>query len=263
MRHVTVGQFVPGDSPVHRLDPRTKIFLLVAAMVVTFNVSRPASLAAMLVWCVAGALAAGLTPRYFLGGLRAIAMLLAITVAFNMLLVRGGPLLYALGPLRVTQDGVSQAGLMAARLSLLMLLTSLFTLTTSPIRMTDALEKLLAPLRILRVPTTELAMMTSIALRFIPTLVECAERIIKAQMARGARFDQGGPLGRARVLVPVLVPLFVQAFGAAEDLAVAMEARCYRGGVRRTRMVGLEFRWTDVLALLLGGLLLAGTPWLP
>lgn len=261
MRHVTVGQFVPGDSLVHRLDPRIKLFLVGLAMGIAFTVVGAASLATLGALCLLGASLARLPVTYFLGGLRTIALLLVVTLFFNLFFVRGGPLLVALGPLSVTRAGAGAAGLMGARLVLLMLMTSLFTLTTSPIRMTDALERILAPLRRVGLPSAEIAMMMSIALRFIPTLIETAERIMKAQMARGARFSEGSAVSRARALLPVLVPLFVHAFGAAEELAVAMEARCYRGGSHRTRMVSLTLRPLDFWVLLIAGGTLCAVLW--
>lgn len=261
MRNVTVGQYVPGDSPVHALDPRVKVVLLALAMTTTFSVSSPYAVLALLVLTLAGAIAARLPLGYFLGGLRTVGLLIAMTTVFNLLLVHGGRPLFTLGPVTIDTHGARMAFLLASRLVLLMLLTSLFTLTTSPIRMTDALERLLSPLRRIGVPTAEIAMMTSIALRFIPTLVETAERIMKAQLARGARFGEGGAISRARALVPVLVPLFVTSFGAAEDLATAMEARCYRGGRGRTRMISLQMHAVDLAAVALVGTLLCAVVW--
>jgi energy-coupling factor transport system permease protein len=253
MRNVTIGQFVPGDSAWHRADPRVKLFLSLAAMIAAFSMHTPLPLLALFLLCMAGAAAARLPLGWYLGGLRTIWLLIGITFVFNALLIRTGPVLYAAGPLQVHADGLRLALLTSARLMLMVLIASLFTLTTSPIRITDGIERILSPLRRLGVPTTDIAMMMSIALRFIPTLMESAERIMKAQIARGASFGGRGPLARARALIPILVPLFVTSFRAADDLATAMEARCYHGG-ERTRMVPLRLTMLDVRCVLLAGL---------
>lgn len=188
---------------------------------------------------------------YMVRGLRLVWVLALLTFVFHLTLTPGTPFAGLEGwPL--THEGLQRGGAMALRLFLLVLATSLLSLTTSPILLTDAVEKILHPFRRLGVPSHELAMVSTIALRFVPTLALETERIMKAQMARGARFDSGGPLARARALVPVLVPLFVSAFRHAEDLAVAMEARCYRGGEGRTRLRELRFTGRDFLAMLVG-----------
>lgn len=261
VRNVTVGQYLPGVSLLHRLDPRTKIFLMAAAMVATFTVEGTVAVSLLGAMCLAGAAVARLPLSYFLGGLRSIAFLLAVTFVFNALFVRGGTVLVEGGGLAVTSRGLMVSLLMTSRLVLLFLLTSLFTLTTSPLRITDALEILLSPARRLGLPASEIAMMTSIALRFIPTLVETTERIMKSQMARGAPIHEGSLISRTRSLIPVLVPLLLHSFQAAEDLATAMEARCYRGGTR-TRLVTLSYRTEDLWTLVGVGAFLAGLCWL-
>lgn len=218
-------------------------------MIGLFLVTRLELLAlAGLLGLVAGRVAR-LPVGYLLRGLRMVWVLALLTFVFNAAFTPGTQVVPG-WPL--THEGLLRGGTMAGRLFLLVLATSLLSLTTSPIQLTDAVEKLLSPFRRLGVPSHEIAMVSTIALRFVPTLALEAERIMKAQMARGARFDEGGPLRRSRALIPVLVPLFVSAFRHAEDLAVAMEARCYRGGEGRTRLRELRFTLRDLLLTLLG-----------
>ena len=254
-----VGQYVPGHSPVHRLDPRTKIGLLVAYTVVLFLVEAWRAYALLGAAILAATWAARLPAGHLLAGLRPMAWLAGITLVLNLVAVPGDPLVH-LGPLVATRQGLELGLRLAVRLLLLVAAASLLTLTTSPIALTDGLEALL---RLLgrRVPAHELAMMMTIALRFIPTLAEEAERIMKAQLARGARFHQGGPLQRLRALVPLLVPLFVSAFRRADDLALAMEARGYRGGEGRTRYRELRPGPADALAAALAALLFGWILW--
>ncbi|HEY8394279.1 MAG TPA: energy-coupling factor transporter transmembrane protein EcfT [Thermaerobacter sp.] len=246
MRDLLIGQYVPGDSALHRLDPRTKIVLTVVYAIVLFMVHRWAAYAVMAAATVAAVAWARLSPVYMLRGLRPVLLLLALTLVLNLFVVPGDPLA-RVGPLTATREGLELGLRLVARLVLLVTTASLLTLTTSPIALTDGIEALLRPLG-RRVPAHELAMMMSIALRFIPTLAEEAERIMKAQMARGADFTRGGPLQRARGLVPLLVPLFISAFRRADDLALAMEARCYRGGEGRTRYRELRLGGRDAVA---------------
>lgn len=258
LRNVTFGQFISSDSVIHRLDPRVKVGLLAIGMTVCLQCRHLVPLALVAIACVGAAVAAGLSARYYLTGLRTIGVLLIFTVCFNAFYVHGGAPLMRVGQLTLDTEGLHFALLMASRLLLLFLMTSLFTLTTSPLRLTDALESILSPLRYVGVRTAELSMMVSIALRFVPTLVDHTEKILKAQVSRGARFDEGNVLSRTRAMVPVLVPLFVQAFRAADALAEAMEARCYRGGAGRTRLVTLRVGPPDVAAVLLVGALAIG-----
>jgi energy-coupling factor transport system permease protein len=261
LRHVTIGSYLPGNSVAHRLDPRLKAGLLIMGMTAVFCVASLGSLLLLLGLCLLAARLAAIGVGFFLGGLRVVAPLLLFTFVFNAALVHGGAPLLSLGGWTLWQAGVNAALVMSLRLVLLLLLTSLYTLTTSPVRITDAIESLLSPLRFIGVPAAEIAMMMSIALRFIPTLVDATEKIMKAQMARGARFSEGGLLSRARGLLPVLVPLFVHAFRSAEELAIAMEARCYRGGSHRTRLVSLRCGPLDLSAAVLVGTLLATICW--
>lgn len=241
---IALGQYVPGNSFLHRLDPRTKIGLVTGFIVLMFVVETWWGYGVGAGMVALGLVAGRLSPRWVLRGLRPIVVLIAISAVLNAFWTEGRTL-WQWGPLRLTAEGVERAGMMGLRLVLLVAGASLLTLTTSPIDLTDAIERLLTPLRRVGVPAHELAMMMSIALRFVPTLAEEAERIMKAQMARGAAFDRGSLWARARALVPLLVPLFVSAFRRADDLALAMEARCYRGGEGRTRLRQLRMRRRD------------------
>lgn len=258
LRHVTLGQFVPGHSIVHRLDARVKLGLLVIGMATIFSCQHIVPLCIFGGICVGAVACARIRVRYFLAGLRTISLLIAVTFLFNLAFIRGGTPLLSIGGWSVDREGLHVAGLLTARVILLFLTTSLFTLTTSPIRLTDALESLTSGLRLVGVRTAELSMTVSIALRFIPTLVDTTEKIMKAQLSRGARFDEGSVLSRAQAMVSVLVPLFVQALHAADVLAEAMEARCYRGGMGRTRLVTLSAEGKDIVAVLLCGVAAIG-----
>ncbi len=251
VRYVTIGQYLPRESPVHRLDPRTKMGAVALLTVTIFLVRDFAGYGLLALFLAAVVALAQIPYGYLLRGLRPVLFLLALTVVLNVFFsgASGGPVLFRVGPLVATQQGVLRAAFVGCRLVALILVTSLLTYTTSPVDLTDGMERFLRPFRRLGVPGHELAMMMTIALRFIPTLLEETEKIMKAQMARGAVFDRGGVLQRARALVPVLVPLFVSAFRRAEELGLAMEARCYRGGEHRTRMKQLRLRVRDGVAL--------------
>jgi len=245
---VTIGQYFPGDSLLHRLDPRVKITgVLILSVAIFLPRAWPGYLAAILFTLFLVAL--GRVPlRLILRGMRPILIFLLITAAFNLFLTPGDPL-FRLGPLTATREGLVLVGVTTTRLVLLVTVASLLTLTTSPIRLTDGLERMLRPLQPIGVPAHELALMMTIALRFIPTLAEEADRIMRAQQARGASFSTGSLMARVRSLVPVLVPLFVASFRRADELATAMEARGYRGGDGRTRMHELVFTARDGAAL--------------
>lgn len=252
-RFVTIGQYVPRESPVHRLDPRTKIAAVTSFMVVIFVVRDFVGYGLLTLFLLAIIALARIPLGFVLRGLRPIVFLLLLTVVLNVFFsgVEGGTVIFRLWRFAATREGIIRALFIAYRLILLVGVTSLLTFTTSPVELTDGIERLLRPFRRVGVPAHELAMMMTIALRFIPTLLEETEKIMKAQMARGAVFDRGGALRRARALVPVLVPLFVSAFRRADELALAMEARCYRGGDKRTRMKELRFAPRDAAALVL------------
>lgn len=257
---IVLGQFVPGDSPVHRLDPRTKILAMIAYIVLVFLVRAMPVFAVPLLFVLGALLISGVPARYALSSLRPMRWLIAFMFLINLFFTQGERVLFSWWIIRVTAEGLRQAVFISLRLILLVAGTSLLTLTTSPIALTDGLERLLKPLKRIRFPAHELAMMMTIALRFIPTLLEETERIRKAQMARGADFETGGLLARARAMVPLLVPLFVSAFRRADELAMAMESRCYHGGEGRTRMHELHYARRDLLAALLIALLLAAVP---
>lgn len=248
MRNVTIGQYFPGTSPVHRLDPRTKLMLAFAYVLVLFVLSSGLSYL-VLAAASLGLIALSRIPiKLVLRGLRPILVILSLTLVLHVFTSREGTLLLQAGFLRIYSGGVRQGFLLAFRLVLLVLSTSLLTLTTSPIALTDAIEALLKPFRKLGLPAHELAMMMTIALRFIPTLIEEAEKIMKAQLARGADFESGGLVRRAKSLLPLLIPLFISAFRRADELAMAMEARCYRGGDSRTKFKVLRYTSLDLCA---------------
>ncbi len=253
IRNVTIGQYIPRDSLVHHLDPRTKIIAVTLLMVVIFLVPDFGGYL-LLSGFLLGVLLLAQIPLRFVGrGLRPALFLLAFTVVLNLFFsgIQGGTPLLQLGPLLVTRESLARSLFIAYRLIALIVVTSLMTFTTSPVALTDGLERLMRPFRRIGVPAHELAMMMTIALRFIPTLLEETEKIMKAQMARGADFRRGSIIKRARAVIPILVPLFVSAFRRADELALAMEARCYRGGEGRTQMKELRYGRADLVALVI------------
>ena len=253
-----VGRFYPVGSPLHELDPRTKVVATAVFVVGLFFVDSALGFLAAGVATVALVAASRVPPRAFLGLLRPVLFIAALTFLFQVLFSRDGPELFAWGLLQVHEGGLRLGLLLAARLLILVTAAGLLTATTAPVALADGMEDLLSPLKRLRFPAHEVAMMMTIALRFIPTLGEEAEKISRAQAARGANFEDGGLLRRARALVPLLVPLTVGAFRRADELAEAMESRGYRGGVGRVRYRELRFRARDAVALLLT-LLAVGT----
>lgn len=248
-----LGQYYPADSPVHAMDPRAKIAISIAFMVILFVGNNFQAFLVMGLFALAAAALSRVPWRLLVRGLKPIVFIMVFTMGFHLFLTPG-PILFKLGPLTATWAGLIQGLFIGVRLIILIVFTSLLTLTTSPIELTDGLEDLLNPFARFGIPAHELAMMMTIALRFIPTLLEEAERIMKAQMARGADFESGNVVRRAKSLVPLLVPLFVSAFRRADDLAMAMEARCYRGGEGRTRMRELHMAFRDYAALALVGI---------
>ncbi len=245
---VPFGQFVPGDSPVHRLDARVKIGVTLAFTIALFAFDSWAGLGVAAVAVAVAVSVSGVPWRLAARGLRAISWLLLFTLVANALRLDSASALASIGPVDVDGPGLARGAFFAARILLLVLGTSLVTLTTSPVALTDGLSSIMRPLGYLRFPVDDVAMMLSIALRFVPTTAEEAERIVVAQTARGARFDEGGPIARARAWLPVLVPLFVRLFRRADDLAIAMESRCYTGQ-KRTRLRELVMRTTDWVVL--------------
>ena len=248
MKDITLGQYYPVDSWVHRLDPRTKILLTIALIVAVFMVKSMVGYALILGFVYLTARMSKIPFRMLWKGVRSLRFILILTFLLNLFFNSGTTELVKLGFIRITWEGLSQAVHYSLRLVFLVMGTSLMTLTTSPIALSDGIEMLLSPLKKLHFPAHELAMMMSIALRFIPTLMEEADKIMKAQMARGADFESGNLLARAKAMVPLLVPLFVSAFRRAGDLAMAMESRCYHGGENRTRLRVLKMTRNDLIA---------------
>jgi len=246
IKDITIGQFIPGESLLHRADPRIKIILTILYMAVVFIVFNYISFAILSAFTFLVIISSGVPLRYTLKGLKPVLIIVIFTAVINILTVKGTPL-FQYGFISITYEGIDMAVKMALRLSLLVIGASLLTLTTTPIMLTDGLEKLMHPLNRINVPVHEMAMMMTIALRFIPTLLEETDKIMKAQAARGADFDTGNMVQRAKSFIPVLVPLFVSAFRRADELAVAMEARCYRGSAGRTRMKQLKLGSSDLI----------------
>ena len=242
---MTIGQFFPGDSFLYRLDPRTKLILTIALIILVFITGSFVGfglICLFIIWCAAST-KIGL--KYMIKGLKPIFLIIALTFFLNLFLMKDGETLVKLGFIHITTGGLRTALFMAVRLILLVLSSQILTLTTSPIALTDGLESLLRPLSKFGFPAHEISMMMSIALRFIPTLMEETGKIKRAQMARGADFESGNLIARAKAMIPLLVPLFVSAFRRADELAMAMEARCYRGGAGRTKMKQLKYGWRD------------------
>ena len=235
IRDITLGQYYPGESMIHRLDPRTKIVGTLLYLISLFVADSFLGLGVAVLFLGICIKLSGVPLKFMLKGLKPIFMIMLFTFVLNIFMT-SGEVLVALGPLKITIEGIYNAFFKVARLALLIIGSSLMTLTTKPINLTDGIERLLSPLQKIGVPAHELAMMMSIALRFIPTLLDETDKIMKAQMARGADFESGNLFQRAKSLIPLLVPLFISAFRIAVDLAMAMEARCYRGGENRTRL---------------------------
>ena len=257
IKDITLGQYFPGESAVHRLDPRTKIMGTFVFLISLFLVNHFAGFGLAGLFVLGLILISGVPFRFLFRGLKPILFLIVFTMLINLFMTSGTPLV-SLGPLSVTEEGLYRASFMALRLVLLIFGSSLLTLVTKPITLTDGMERLMSPFNRLGLPSHELAMMMTIALRFIPTLLDETDKIMKAQTARGADFESGNLFRRAKGLIPLLVPLFVSAFRIAADLAMAMEARCYRGGQGRTRMNGMAFGKNDVFAALILALYATG-----
>ena len=249
IRDITIGQYYPADSLLHRLDPRTKFVGTLIFIVSVFVFHTFPGYAVASVFLLGTILLSKVPFKFIFKGLKAIFILLLFTVFFNIILTPG-EVLWSLGFIKVTKEGLILAGRMAIRLIYLVIGSSVMTLTTTPNQLTDGMERLLRPLNKLHVPVHEIAMMMSIALRFIPILLEETDKIMKAQIARGADFETGNLIQKAKNMVPLLVPLFISAFRRANDLAMAMEARCYHGGDDRTQMKPLKYASRDYAAYL-------------
>ena len=257
LKDITMGQYFPGNSPVHRLDPRTKILLLIAYIVALFTAGNWVSYGVVFMFLAVTVLISRIPLKSLLSGMKPLVMILVFTGVLNIFFTDGEKILFSVWKITVYWEGIIRAIFMTLRIMLLISGTFLLTYTTSPIALTDGLESLLGPLKKLRVPVHELAMMMCIALRFIPTLIEETDKIMSAQKARGADFESGSLFARVKALVPILVPLFISAFRRADELATAMECRCYHGGDGRTKMKLLRFKQLDLRGFLFGVVLLA------
>ena len=257
LKDITLGQYFPGASPIHRLDPRAKLVGLILYIVALFLGKWFVSYAVLLGVLILAVALSTVRPKALLKGMKPVLFLLIFTGLLNIFFTPGETVLLSFWRITVTAEGLLHAFFMVVRIMMLISCTFLLTYTTSPLALTDGLEGLLSPLKKLRVPVHELAMMMSIALRFIPTLIEETDKIMSAQRARGADFDSGSLIRRAKALIPLLVPLFISAFRRADELATAMECRCYQGGEGRTKMKQLRYTALDAKAFVLGGVMLA------
>ena len=258
LKDITLGQYFPGNTVAHRLDPRTKILLVLFYIVALFcaqGVVTYALLALCLAICVR---ISHVGIRQLVRGLKPVLFIMIFTGVLNLFFTPGGRNLVEWGVIRISEQGLHNAVFMVLRIMLLIMGTFLMTYTTSPISLTDGLERLLNWMKRFHVPVHELAMMMSIALRFIPTLIEETDKIMSAQKARGADFESGRLIQKAKALIPILVPLFISAFRRADELATAMECRCYHGGEGRTRLHVLRYEGRDITALCLGGAIMVG-----
>ena len=257
LKDITLGQFFPGSSIVHRMDPRVKLVLLFVFITALLMASRAISYVGMLLYLSLAVAVSGIKPKALLKGMRPMLFIIIFTAVLNIFYTPGEPLV-SFWVFSITAEGIERAIFMALRLLMLISATFMLTYTTSPIALSDAMARLLRPLALIRVPVHEFAMMMTIALRFIPTIIEETDKIMSAQKARGADFESGNLFRRAKALIPLLVPLFVSAFRRADDLSVAMECRCYQGGEGRTRLKQLRLTSEDVLLLAFSLLWFAG-----
>lgn len=249
LRDITIGQYFPGNSIIHRLDPRFKIVLTFIYILMLFTGSNLVCLSVGAVYTVMALLLSKIPLKMFWKSVKPLLPFLIITAILNLFLVDNGDVLFKWRFIKITEGGINISVFMVIRISLLIMGSSLLTYTTSPITLTDAIERLMSPLKVLKFPVHELAMMMSIALRFIPTLIEETDKIMSAQKARGAEIDTGSLVNRARNMIAILVPLFISSFRRADELATAMECRCYNGGEGRTRLRQLRSAGRDYVAL--------------
>ena len=256
LKDITLGQFFPGKTVVHRLDPRTKLILVIVYIVALFSAKSFVTYGIMLLTLCGIIAASKIQPKVILRSLKPLLFIICLTGILNLFYTQGETLV-KFWIFTITKEGVRSAVFMVLRISMLIAGTFMLTYTTSPIALTDGLEMLLNPLKKIKVPVHELSMMMCIALRFIPTLIEETDKIMSAQKARGADFETGSLLQRAKALIPILVPLFISSFRRADELAVAMECRCYHGGDGRTRMKQLRYGRIDVVALIGGFVIMA------
>ena len=247
LKNITLGQYFPGTTFIHRLDPRTKLLIIVVYIVALFMVDTITAYLPVIAFLAVSVFVSRIKPKVLVSGMKPLFIIIAITAVINLFYTSGDPLV-SFWIFTITRQGVRAAVFMLLRISLLIMGTFLLTYTTAPMQLTDGLESLLGPLKRIKVPVHELAMMMSIALRFIPTLIEETDKIMNAQKARGADFETGGLVKKARAMLPLLIPLFISAFRRADELATAMESRCYNGGEGRTRMKQLKYGSIDLLA---------------
>ena len=257
LKDITLGQYFPGNSVIHRLDPRTKLIILVVYIVALFLAVNWVSYALMAAFLLAVIKISTIPAKSFLRGMKPLLLILIFTGVLNLFFTTDGDVLVDFWIITITTGGVQRAIFMVLRILLLICGTFLLTYTTSPISLTDGLESLMNPLKVIKVPVHELSMMMCIALRFIPTLIEETDKIMSAQKARGADFESGKLMDRARALIPILVPLFISAFRRADELATAMECRCYQGGTGRTKMKLLRYSLWDFCAFFAAAMVLA------
>ncbi len=248
IKDITLGQYLPGETPVHRLDPRVKILIVFAFVIILFMVKKPVGYLAFALFVIGACIVAKIPMKMMAKSLKPLLFFILFTAIINLFMTKG-EVVFSFYIFKITKEGIKMAAAMALRLIFLVSGTSLLTYTTSPIVLTDGIESLLMPFSKIGFPAHEIAMMMTIALRFIPTIIDETDKIIKAQSARGSDFESGNLLRRAKALVPILVPLFVSAFRRADDLATAMESRCYRGGNGRTKLTALKITGTDIVAL--------------
>lgn len=257
LKDITLGQYFPGNSIIHRMDPRTKLVMLVAYIVALFVASGPVSYCLMLIFLLTSIGISKIPGKSFVRGMKPLVFILVFTGLLNLFFTQGEKELVSVWKITIYWEGVIRSIYMVARILMLIAGTFLLTYTTSPIALTDGLESLLNPLKKIKVPVHELSMMMCIALRFIPTLIEETDKIMSAQKARGADFETGKLIERVKALVPILVPLFISAFRRADELATAMECRCYHGGDGRTKMKLLRYKRLDFGAYALGAVILS------
>lgn len=257
IKDITLGQFFPGNSVIHKIDPRVKILLIIAYIVFLFVANNFVSLGFMVLVTVAIVLLTKIPIKMYFKGLKAIMFIILFTSVLNMFYGSGEPI-WQWGFLKITLNGISNAVFISIRIVALIFISCVLTYTTSPTDLTDALERLMKPLTVFHIKVHEIAMMMTIALRFVPTLLEETDKIMNAQKARGANMDSGGLIKRVKAMMPVLVPLLVSSFNRAYELAVAMECRCYRGGAGRTRMKVLKAETKDAVAVAVSVFVLAG-----
>ena len=260
LKDITLGQYFPGKSPIHLLDPRTKLIMLVVYIVALFTASGWISYGLLLAFLLIVIRISTIPPKSIVKGMKPLVMILVFTGVLNLFFTTGeGAPLIDFWVITIYTEGIVRAVFMVARILMLITCTFLLTYTTSPIALTDGLEALMNPLKKIGVPVHELSMMMCIALRFIPTLIEETDKIMNAQKARGADFESGSIMDRAKALIPILVPLFISAFRRADELATAMECRCYQGGEGRSKMKLLRYTSWDFRAFGIGALLIAAT----